>query len=285
MAEQSWGETLRDLGHDLVNIETNTILSDGVTGRKMPSYPHALLDIIDKYATYLTQKIGLDLESYRDDFDRNEGQTEENRQKPSELVPRIAEDVTLSRPLHNGVETFDLLRWAACSVLAHAETATAAGRPLGPEKRAVLGRIRRNCDQLKPIAEALGEMDTGKNFIGLRREDLIAKQKQSPPPKLPKATPELLTRIRKIWDIGTDEIVLQTVVQLDGDILFRARSGYSFKSKDPLMEAHQRATDLGLTHWKSMFELVASLITRLAGQIFGGSEPRETSKSGSQGSA
>ena len=89
----------------------------------------------------------------------------------------------------------------------------------------------------------------------------------SEPPRLPPAPPEHLTRIRKIWDIGTDLIVLQTVIQLDGDIIFRATKAYA-QGRHPLVEAHRRASDIGLKHWSSMFELIASLVGGLADRIF-----------------
>ena len=101
---------------DLRKLREQDVLSELMRelGEAMPALKRVLIDERD---TYLTQKIGLDLERYRDDFDRNEGQAEEARRKPSEMPPRIAEDIALSRPFHNGMETFDMLRWAACSVL------------------------------------------------------------------------------------------------------------------------------------------------------------------------
>ena len=50
MPDGGWGDRLKDIGQDLINIEVNTILADGMTGRKMPPYPEALHDIAKRYA-------------------------------------------------------------------------------------------------------------------------------------------------------------------------------------------------------------------------------------------
>lgn len=267
MAAKGVGETFREIGHDLINIETNTILAHGMTGRKMPSYPHALHDIIIMYAEFFVDEVGLDLDSFWTAF-------EANGEKPEELKPKISATGAFTKDPDNGEATFNILRWAAYAVLAHAKKADQGGHQITAGKRTILNRIRRNCDQLKTIVESLAKQPaTEKNatdkFIGKRRGELCAMSALPEPPKLPPAPPEHLTRIRKIWDIGTDRIVLQTVIQLDGDIIFRATKAYAQASQHPLVEAHRRATDIGLKHWSSMFELIASLVGGLADRIFG----------------
>ena len=85
------------------------------------------------------------------------------------------------------------------------------------------------------------------------------------------APPEALTDIRKFWDIGTDTIVFQTVQQLDGDVIFRVRRGIDLARQQVLLEVHQQACHVAMSYWRSMFELIAALITGLADRIFGSS--------------
>ena len=82
------------------------------------------------------------------------------------------------------------------------------------------------------------------------------------------APPELLTRIRKAWDIGVDFIVLQTVVQLDGDVIFRG-SPDVLGSDSPLLKAHQSVTTVGLNHWQGMFQIVIDLLNRGISSLVG----------------
>ena len=268
MAAKGVGETFREIGHDLINIETNTILAAGMTGRKMPSYPHALHDIITMYTEFLVDEVGLDLDAYWTAFETNEAKSEAERKKPEGLEPAFLPDAAFSKDPDNGVATFNVLRWAAYAALAHAKEAGKGGHKITAETRTVLNRLRRNCDQLKTVVGLLARPSAAGQFIGKRRRDLIAMSVGSKPPRLPPAPPEHLTRIRKIWDIGTDRIVLQTIIQLDGDIIFRATKAYAQGGQHPLVEAHRRASDIGLKHWSSMFELIASLVGGLAGRIF-----------------
>jgi hypothetical protein len=83
--------------------------------------------------------------------------------------------------------------------------------------------------------------------------------------------------IRKIWDIGTDTIVFQTVQQLDGDVIFRVRRGLDLTKQQALLAAHQQACNVAMTFWRSMFELIAALISGLADRIFGSSRSQSGS--------
>jgi hypothetical protein len=77
--------------------------------------------------------------------------------------------------------------------------------------------------------------------------------------------------IRKIWDIGVDSIVFQTVQQLDGDVIFRVRRSVDLSKRPALLEAHQQACNVAMSYWRTMFELIAALISGLANRIFGAS--------------
>ena len=81
MANEDWGGALRDLARGLINIETNTVLSSGITGRKMPAYPHALQDIIGKFANFLADEVGIDVDKFCQEFDERvrQGASEPDR--------------------------------------------------------------------------------------------------------------------------------------------------------------------------------------------------------------
>ena len=46
-------EAVRRVFDDLLNIEVNTMVKSGMTGRKMPAFGHALLDIHGSYERWL----------------------------------------------------------------------------------------------------------------------------------------------------------------------------------------------------------------------------------------
>ena len=298
MGASSWTDSLRDIGQDLITIEVNTIESTEISGRKMPGYPHALLDVAQKYADFLAgSAVGVDLDKLAGDFDGSRKKVLESGAKlaspikfdqrkalrqqgkeslDSEMTVRLAgvePEYTsggkrYTVKLTNGWETFEMLRWAANRALSPPETKNAAAeqsyRPkLDRKTRGILWRIGRNCDQLKLVADELRDDSKSEAFIGKTRRELVSNEG-----KLSPISPQYLTRIRKAWDLGTDTIVLQTVVQLDGDITYRARPNLLRESQSPLLEAHNRATNVGLEHWQSLFQLVFSLLVDKIGRIF-----------------
>jgi hypothetical protein len=138
----------------------------------------------------------------------------------------------------------------------------------------LITRIRASCDELKLITRELKQLSGGNPYIGATRAEILALDAQASPPVLPPAPPQYLTTIRKIWDIGTDSIVFQTVQQLDGDVIFRVRRGVDLSSRQALLKAHQDAAGVATAYWRSMFELLAALISGLADRIFGASASR-----------
>ncbi|MEM7191041.1 MAG: hypothetical protein AAF439_15625 [Pseudomonadota bacterium] len=281
-----WGDRLKDLGQDLINIEVNTILTDGMTGRKMPPYPEALLEIAEAYDRYLRDRAKLPVNNYlhgaRVRHERAKSGAVEKADAPTDFEP--PEGAELEEVSNNEV-TFRGLRWTALVALNQHEEAVlrlsqleeAAGDVeadeqteaalLDPEIQTVLRRIERNSGQLELLVQRIAQ-DPAKDLIGVASKvlyDTLGK----PETKLPEIPAVDLTRIRKMWELGTDRIVLQSVLQMDGDVIFRADKNLDLNARAPLVEAHRKFVDLGVTHWRTMFELLANLVTSLAGRLFG----------------
>lgn len=277
MANEDWGGALRDLARDLINIETNTVLSAGITGRKMPSYPHALQDILGKYANFLADEVGIDVDKFCQEFDECVRQKASKPDDPDSAslendraARAIEPDFTVGSfctPLANGPWSFYLLRWLAANALSQKE------RRIPEQHVSVLARIRVSSDHLKIVTRELNKLGGGNPYIGVTRDAILALEAKTGAemPAIPPAPLEALTMIRKIWDIGVDSIVFQTVQQLDGDVIFRVRRGLDLSKRQALLEAHQQACNVTMSYWRSMFELIAALVSGLAGRIFGSS--------------
>jgi hypothetical protein len=277
MANEDWGGALRELARDLINIETNTVLSSGITGRKMPSYPHALQDILGKYANFLADEVGVDVDKFCQEFDECVRQKASKPDDPDSAslendraARAIEPDFTggsFCTPLANGPWSFYLLRWLAANVLGQKQ------RRLPEQHVSVVARIRVSCDHLKIVTRELKKLGGGNPYIDVTRDAILALEAKTGAevPAIPPAPPEALTMIRKIWDIGVDSIVFQTVQQLDGDVIFRVRSGLDLSKRQVLLEAHQQACNVAMSYWRSMFELIAALVSGLADRIFGSS--------------
>jgi hypothetical protein len=277
MASEDWGGALRELARDLINIETNTVLSIGITGRKMPSYPHALQDILGKYANFLADEIGINVDKFCQEFDECVRQKASKPDDPDSAslendraARAIEPDFTVGSfctPLPNGPWSFYLLRWLAANALSQKE------RRIPERHVSVVARIRVSSDHLKIVTRELKKLGGGNPYIDVTRDAILALEAKTGAevPAIPPAAPEALTMIRKIWDIGVDSIVFQTVQQLDGDVIFRVRSGLDLSKRQVLLEAHQQACNVAMSYWRTMFELIAALVSGLADRIFGSS--------------
>ena len=277
MASEDWGGALRELARDLINIETNTVLSIGITGRKMPSYPHALQDILGKYANFLADEVGINVDKFCQEFDECVRQKASKPDDPDSAslendraARAIEPDFTVGSfctPLPNGPWSFYLLRWLAANALSQKE------RRIPERQVSVVARIRVSSDHLKIVTRELKKLGGGNPYIDVTRDAILALEAKTGAevPAIPPAAPEALTMIRKIWDIGVDSIVFQTVQQLDGDVIFRVRSGLDLSKRQVLLEAHQQACNVAMSYWRTMFELIAALVSGLADRIFGSS--------------
>ncbi|MCP4327277.1 MAG: hypothetical protein GY791_02420 [Alphaproteobacteria bacterium] len=276
MALPEWQREIADLSRDLFHLETNTILSDGITGRKMPSYPHALIDVAIRYNRFLRDQFGLELKAFWDvdlsGCGDDEGKKRERLKRfqlTGDTLFKDDPDSLTSDAIRNDIDTFLRLHYAAGYVLNRAATIKAARGALNEAALPVALRIKRNCDALVGIVEGLmrAEDARGSNnakFLGRSRRELIALNERPPRPPT-----ELIVRLRKIWDIGTDVIVMQTVLQLDGDMVNRVKRGFNLSQNEPLWTAHQRSIEFGVEHWQKMFDVLANLLGKAFQRLFG----------------
>jgi hypothetical protein len=71
-----------------------------------------------------------------------------------------------------------------------------------------------------------------------------------------KLTAAELAVIRKIWELGTEEIAFQTVIQLDGDVVTRLQPKYANPSQRLVHAIHGEAVGVSVAFWKSLVELL-----------------------------
>jgi hypothetical protein len=75
-------------------------------------------------------------------------------------------------------------------------------------------------------------------------------------------TSSQITEIRKIWETGTEQVVMQSVIQMDGDIITRVHPD---KVNATLIhQLHNEATKTAIKTWIDM----AKLVTELVGKAF-----------------
>lgn len=212
-------EKIKKIAEDVLNLEINTILSDNIEGVKMPGPRHALLDIAKGYDLRLTL-MGAE------------------RMKPPEK--------------HNdfgGWESFHQLRERANKEILRIE----GDKDLNNETRAnlnLLYRIKDKSDQLKGLL-------AGKNGVwvqGISREQINENNVNYSL----LLSPSELVLIRKAWELGTEEIAMQTVIQLDGDVITRIQRNYA----DPnpvnvtIHKLHNEGVSKSIFFWKELIGII-----------------------------
>ena len=138
--------------------------------------------------------------------------------------------------------------------------------PVGPASRAVFATLRDAAwlhlaalsEDEKRSAGPEANRDAGLLYRILRNsgrmQDLLA---DWDPKSGDFAAPRQRIEFRKIWEIGAERIAMQTVLQLDGDVVTRIAPGGDAR----LFEAHQRGVNLAFGYWKMVLTLLQNFAT------------------------
>jgi hypothetical protein len=225
MAERGEGNRLENLLNDLFSLEINTIFKQGMTATKMPNAAHALIDIARDYA------LGL------------------NRLDPAtweELPDKVSHD--------DSEETFDQLRTRAAEAARAVQGLSRDAKVAEKETPAnlndaeqanllLLCRIRDTSDQLKglvPKGTSFNRQTADNELIPLDdRQRLV---------------------LRKAWELGTEQVVMQTVVYLDGDVITRIRPDLAEGNRRDLLDVHQKGVDTSMAFWRHLVDVVRSIV-------------------------
>lgn len=232
---------LTGLARDLLRLQVNTIVRDNMTAEPMPAVPHALLDIAGDYANTLCA-LGINLPRY---FESEPGD-------PSTVVPGwLAVAGSVSDRLTVSSDTFDRLRWAA--KWANASRDAEATR-IAPERRVLLDRIVNNSDAIKEMFKSFGAgMD---RFVGKTRAQLIAMTIEPGSYEIPA---DAVILLQKIWDIGVEQIVAQTVVYVSGDITTRVQEALRNPGSEALFAIHRQSIDVSVACWRYLLDAVREI--------------------------
>jgi hypothetical protein len=76
-----------------------------------------------------------------------------------------------------------------------------------------------------------------------------------------------ITEMRKIWETGAERVVMQSVIQMDGDVITRVHPG--MREDRVLHELHNQATVTAIKTWMDMFRLISGLLAKGFNALFG----------------
>jgi hypothetical protein len=255
------GQRLADLGADLVSIEVNTIVKAQITGTKMPEFEHALMDVAVEYWQFLVAA--------------------------GAIGPMSDEE--WYRKVHAGWGAWDACRKAARSAIADAPLPDDPLRRLDDDVG--IGKLQRlsdACDQLKGIlyntsrigaaetadgnATTCGtdcricrNRDTGavEHTHGGQQVTYAPRKGQAERWRWIPADPYQKSTLRKIWEVGLQEIAAQTVIQLDGDVVTRVHP--TFVDNAGVMEIHQGAVGMAQSFWNELVDIALRMLDTAVG--------------------
>lgn len=231
----------KQLAQDLMNIEVNTIIKPEMSGTKFPSSRRqALYELAMDYDVKL-KSFGVrapekekfsGMASFGELRDRAEAAIVNNKKTLEGAVPDKQIDLR---------EQIQILQ----RIADHSSQMVNIFKSL--EIRKPLGKIP-GAERKQKEREALNDIS---------RDDMY---------KLPDLdlAPEEVNRIRKAWEIGTEKIMLQTVVQIDGDITTRISEGFLKAANKTLLDIHKDGVVTATGFWQ---ELVKTL-GEMAGGFF-----------------
>ncbi|MDM8552208.1 hypothetical protein QUF72_19135 [Desulfobacterales bacterium HSG2] len=219
-------DQVKRIAQDLLNLEVNTIIKPNMTGRKMPSPRHALTDIAQTYNLKLID-IGL---------------------------PLKRSDITLG-----SFKSYDMIREKAVDgIEAIKERIAKKSEQENDEAELVmLIRVKRMSDQIKGVFKSLEKRGAKQWDNNIPREDM-----DSAPPLELTAGERVL--IRKIWDVGLEEIAMQTVIQMDGDVITRIQNKYVNEESIIIHKLHNESVSTSLRFWSELVGIVEDFFGKLS---------------------
>jgi hypothetical protein len=235
------GFDLTGTARSLLNIEVNTIVRDNMTAEQMPPLPHAVLDIAGDYARELCA-LGVDLQAY----------FATPLADPTAIAHTWRDNPgSVSDLLTVSADTFDRLRWAAKN--ANQAQGPQAAR-ITPAKRALLDRIVNNCDAIKEMFKRFGP--SLNKFIGKTRAELVGMiiRRGSYVVQV-----DDLIALQKMWDIGVEEIVAQTLVHVTGDITMRVHDAFRRPGSETLFAIHRQSIDVSVACWHYLLDVIREI--------------------------
>lgn len=220
-------DQITKVASDLINLEVNTIIKSNILGTKMPDPRHALLDIAKDYQFKL-------IEFHFPATDGGDHQME-------------LEDLT------GGRSTFQKICAAAdrgIKSLSDNQSAASVKAEISADMW-MLNRIKDMSGQIAGTVFKQSENDYTRDQLNERQ------------PEPMKLSPDNLVLIRKAWEMGTEEIAMQTVIQLDGDVVTRVQPKYAENRLAPIHEIHRENVRVSVEFWKELVQLVKDFFTSI----------------------
>ncbi len=70
-------------------------------------------------------------------------------------------------------------------------------------------------------------------------------------------------KIKRLFDLGSENVVMQTRFGLDGDVVTRVEENFASRPKQLVIDIHDKHTNLSVNYWKNLVSLVQEIVTKI----------------------
>ena len=283
--DDTMGNFLRTIAGDLLNLEVNTIIKENSSSAKMPgSRRVALLKIADQYRDYMIdhgyakKTLGADFKPkegdktsylrwrYGGEFSFNEIRivARDNAKLLTRKIERMKdgdEKYELEKQMHMLIrmqeKSSNLIGMFKMRRKEYAEEITAAQE--GFSDACEWGDATK--DNYQPFPEQIASSGWNNDVDIQTINDLEDIE----------LTPEHITLIRKVWEIGMEQVLLQTNIQIDGDITSILAKDFirmPTATQNMIMKVHEDSISSSSRIWQMLFETIGKLAGKGFNKIF-----------------
>src|SRR5262245_58175783 len=227
-------EVLEQLGNDLVTRQVNLIVAPGgMSAEPVPDDPTVTLrEVYRWYYNKLSQQSEADKMRMGDEI---------NAYTPTQLKSGFE---SLAHALEPFTNRTDVREAETSAEVIPPEELSAAERIV----EAIAGVTDRMEYRMQSTSIALAKI-AGKRA---NAEDLDARD---------------LAVLRKAWEIGVDEVIMQTTIALDGDVVTRVDSRFCDDASKPLYGLHDEGVSAAMRTWKDVVGAAIDLMRKLFGSL------------------
>jgi hypothetical protein len=70
-------------------------------------------------------------------------------------------------------------------------------------------------------------------------------------------------KIKRLFDLGSENVVMQTRFGLDGDVVTRVEENFALRPRQLVIDIHEKHTNLTVNYWKNLVGLVQEIVTKI----------------------
>jgi len=272
-------EIISSTVYDLTHLEINTIIKEEMSASKAPSSPRLILqDLAKKYHFELIRlgekyikSIGNDEESghnlfrgeqvfqgsaynsFRELSSRAQTAFERLTKDKDKVIETSKDEVKADLKMFKRIETIsnDVRRiLKIVDTIKGEKVDSFEGVPIDKIKSELLKTINR--EKIVPMdtykfdePEVVNVFRTA-NYDKAKEEELVLDLRQ-------------LLLFKKANDIGTEKVVLQTIIGIDGDVTTRISQSFADKPIEFINKTHNEAIGISVKFWESLVNVVVKL--------------------------